>query len=57
MEEGSFIFTEAPGFNKISILSGTLSLIIIPFNEEIIEESITSGTSVITNGTFGAISF
>lgn len=53
----SFIFTEAPGFNKISILSGILSLTIIPFNGEIIEESITSGASVIINGTLIALSF
>ena len=57
MEEGSFIFTEAPGFNKISILSGILSLTIMPFNGEIIEKSITSGTSVITNVTLVALSF
>ncbi len=57
IEAGSFIFTESSGFNKISILSGTLSLTINPFNGEILERSITSGTSVITNGTFGSISF
>lgn len=57
IEAGSFIFTEAPEFNKISILSGTLSLTINPFNGEILERSITSGTIVITNGTFGSISF
>ena len=57
IEAGSFIFTEAPGFNKISILSGTISLTINSFNGEILEKSISSGTSVITNGTFGSISF
>lgn len=57
IEAGSFIFTEAPGFNQITILNGTISLTVMPFNGEIIEKSFTSGTSVITNGTFGAISF
>lgn len=57
IEAGSFIFTEAPGFNQITILNGTISLTVMPFNGEIIEKYFTSGTSVITNGTFGDISF
>lgn len=56
IEAGSFIFTEAPGFNKISILSGTISLTILPFNGEVIEKRITSGTSIITNATLAALS-
>lgn len=56
IEEGSFIFTESSGFKKISILSGTLSLTIMPFNGDVVEKSITSGTSVITNGTLVALS-
>ena len=57
IEEGSFIFTESPGFNKISILSGTISLTINPFNGEVIEKSLISGTSIITNGTLAALSY
>lgn len=57
IEEGSFIFTELPGFNKISIINGTLSLTVMPFNGEVIEKSLTSGTSVITNGILEALSY
>ncbi|MDV4151767.1 DUF4489 domain-containing protein [Clostridium sp. AL.422] len=57
IEEGSFIFTESPGFNNISILSGTISLTINPFNGEVIEKSLTSGTSIITNGTLASLSY
>lgn len=56
IEAGSFIFTEAPGLNKISILSGTISLTIIPFNGKVIEKRLTSGTSIITNATLAELS-
>ncbi|MCF0149481.1 MAG: DUF4489 domain-containing protein [Clostridium sp.] len=56
IEEGSFIFTELPGFNNISLINGTLRLTVTPFNGETIEKAVTSGSSVITNGIFAALS-